>query len=397
MRENEYRENKTVSEKRKRMNKNKRRQQIVRRRKQMLMIGAAAAVIIIIIALVVNLSGKGKNDQNDGSKEITLVESDITQLRILSFDTLSINESDGKVSAEQFGNILQDMYDSGYCLVDIYDAAYTDSEGNFSYKETISVPEGKKPLIIIQRNVSYAQDNSSQGLPSKLIVDGGKLVSEYTQENGTSERGNYDIVPIIEDFISKHPDFSYDGARGVLGVSGENGIFGSGFDEAKEVIDAVSNAGWHFASIGYGNDISYGSEFSIMSEDVDKWEKEVESFIGETNIIILPKDTDIGSWAEYKDTNQKYALLKEKGFSYFLLAQNTTPYMIQVRPDYVRITFYKINTFEDYNAAMHPVEQEGEAQAEQPAGGEQQSVQPEGETQTAQPTGETQAEQNVQQ
>ena len=31
----------------------------------------------------------------------------------------------------------------------------------------------------------------------------------YVQEDGTVVTGSYDVLPILEDFIEEHPDFSY--------------------------------------------------------------------------------------------------------------------------------------------------------------------------------------------
>ena len=38
--------------------------------------------------------------------------------------------------------------------------------------------------------------------------------------------GNFDFVTILEKFIADHPDFSYQGARAILAVTGYDGLFG---------------------------------------------------------------------------------------------------------------------------------------------------------------------------
>ena len=34
-------------------------------------------------------------------------------------------------------------------------------------------------------------------------------------EDGTVSAGSYDLVPILNDFIDEHPDFSYKGAKAI--------------------------------------------------------------------------------------------------------------------------------------------------------------------------------------
>ena len=92
------------------------------------------------------------------------------------------------------------------------------------------------------------------------------------------------MVPCVEAFIQEHPDFSNNGARGILGLTGYNGILGYRTDDAlatstdnryaakygvfdtaaeKEaaapVIEALKSAGWEFACNGYDG-TTYGSD-----------------------------------------------------------------------------------------------------------------------------------------
>ena len=46
-----------------------------------------------------------------------------------------------------------------------------------------------------------------------VIGDDGYPTNEYVQDDGTVVRGSFDLVPLLEDFIREHPDFSYKGAR----------------------------------------------------------------------------------------------------------------------------------------------------------------------------------------
>ena len=45
-------------------------------------------------------------------------------------------------------------------------------------------------------------------------------------DDGTVVTGSFDLVPLLEDFIAEHPDFSYKGARAVLAFTGYQGVLG---------------------------------------------------------------------------------------------------------------------------------------------------------------------------
>ncbi len=348
-------------------------------RKKILMGAAAAAAVVMIIwgisALVSSLGGgSSKNVTADG---VVLTKVNKDEIRHFSFSMLSTGQSDTRISAEQFQEILEKLYQEGYCLIDVYDIAYLDEDGNYAYKEKLDFPEGKIPLILSERDVCYPFDSYEQGVADKMLVEDGKITCQRTLENMKKENGKFDIVPIVESFINKHPDFSYNGARGILGITGEYGILGyrtsshlsseennafaaayGVFDTGKEkenlqpVLDKLTELGWHFAANGFAHDISYGSEISIVRTDVQQWEAEVGSVLGDTDIILLPKQTDIGSWKAYSEGNEKYNLLKDAGFSWFFVNAQKTPYLLQIRSPYVRQTVYEINTMADFQAAV---------------------------------------------
>ena len=65
------------------------------------------------------------------------------------------------------------------------------------------------------------------GFATKLIVDEeGKIRNEYVEDDGSISVGDYDMVPLIDRFVEEHPDFSYRGAKGIVALTGYNGILG---------------------------------------------------------------------------------------------------------------------------------------------------------------------------
>ena len=81
--------------------------------------------------------------------------------------------------------------------------------------------------------MNYDLGLSGQGLASRLVLDGnGALTCERQASDGSTVTGAFDVVPCVEAFIQEHPDFSSNGARGILGLTGYNGILGYRTDDA---------------------------------------------------------------------------------------------------------------------------------------------------------------------
>jgi hypothetical protein len=240
------------------------------------------------------------------------------------------------VTTGEFSSILQQLYDNGYILVRMSDVS-----GNDLY-----LPEGKKPLMLTQTQVNYytymtdsdgdkLPDKGGAGFASKLILDEeGNFACEMVDSTGQTITGEYDLVPILETFIREHPDFSYKGARAILAVTGYDGLFGyrtnpqaqSTFgaeiyneqcSDASVIIEALKNAGYDLACYTYGN-IAYGSSSSDqIINDLQKWKNEVVPILGDTDILVYARNSDINSGAEAY-SGDKFETLKSYGFTQYL-------------------------------------------------------------------------------
>ncbi len=353
-----------------RLKREKERKKRLIKRVILLALAAIAIVLIIWGAGLLASSGKG----SESNVKLTTISTD--DIKHLSFAKLSVNSDSDNMSADEFKTALQQLYDEGYCLCDIYDIAKKDESGNMVLNSEISFPEGKKPLILSQRDVCYPLDAQEKGIAEKMLIKNNDIVCQYTDASGQVQTGDFDVVPIVESFIKEHPDFSYNNARGILSFSGYCGVLGyrtssylasadsnayasygtfdtaSETSSANEVIDELKSRGWRFASAGFSENISYGSEYSIVEADAAKWQDEVASVIGSTDMIIFPNQTDIASWKQYSDDNRKYALLKEEGFTYFFINDKSAPYMTQSGDDFFRQTIYEINSNSDFALAI---------------------------------------------
>lgn len=267
------------------------------------------------------------------------------------------------VTCEEFSKILQQLYDNGYMLVDYNDFVEVtqDADGNNVYTaKKLYLPAGKKPLMITETQVNYYQymtdsdgdgspDKDAAGFASRLLVDeNGQFTCELVDSSGTTVTGNYDLVPILESFIQEHSDFSFGGARAVLAVSGYDGIFGYRIDSdgrdkgsdyynqqvegAQRVVNALRDRGYILACYTYGNE-SYG-EFnaSEIQADLDKWNSEIVPVLGETDVLVYARNSDIGDTY----SGAAYEVLKQAGFHYYLSFCQTSAPWANITSEYVR-------------------------------------------------------------
>ena len=253
----------------------------------------------------------------------------------------------------EFIAIMEQMYEKGYVLVSPYDLAYeyTDDTGtHFKYGD-IYLPKGKKPFLMSQDDVNYYSymvgtgdgknetpifaDASGDGFAHKIVIgEDGYPTCEYIDKDGNVTTGDYDLVPVLERFIQEHPDFSYRGARAMLGVTGYEGVLGyrtkpsyetamgneayaAEVQAAKEVAQCLKDHGWLIVSHSYGHP-AYGniSDYRVEA-DSDRWENTVQPIVGDTDIILYPHGSDIHTWHKYPATNGKFQALYADGYRYF--------------------------------------------------------------------------------
>jgi len=280
--------------------------------------------------------------------------------RAFANEAFGISFKNNYVTVDEFSKILQQLYDKNYVLVDFdsFIVETTTEDGKTTYAtQPIYLPADKKPLMLTQTLVNYETfsidsngdgeaDAGGAGFASKLIIGtNGNITCEYVDAQGNTLTGNYDLVPILNSFLEDHPDFSYRGAKAILAVSGEDGVFGYRtmdsakadkgedyynlqIDGAKKIAQALRNDGYTIACYTYGN-VNY-SELSAtaITADLDAWKREVVPVLGKIDMIVYAKGCDISY------TGNRYNVLKEAGFRYFIGAATTT--YAEVTNDYVR-------------------------------------------------------------
>ncbi len=297
----------------------------------------------------------------------TLVRADPEAITHIFFHTLIMDPSkafDGDareegycqamITGEEFQKILQSLYERGFVLVRMHDIAYetTAEDKTACFTEgDIMLPPGKKALVMSQDDVCYYEYMEGDGFASRLIIgEDGRPACEMRLDDGSISVGSYDLVPILEDFIDEHPDFSYRGARAVLTFTGYNGILGYRtapsyndrvFDYEKELEDAARVAeclkacGYELASHTWGHRNMGLMSMESFIMDTDQWEEQVEPLIGPCDIIAFPFGSDIGDWHPYDTADERFQYLYSKGFRYFCNV-DSNQYYIQIGEKHMR-------------------------------------------------------------
>lgn len=207
----------------------------------------------------------------------------------------------------EFQRMLKAFYSNDFVLIDINLLINVTKEGQ-TYEinqSQLILPKGKKPLIISIDDVSYYNYMIGDGFAEKLIFDANNEIANLIQtpdKDFISSRTS-DVIPILDDFVKLHPDFSFNGAKGIIALTGYEGIFGyethltessnyeQEFNDAKAIADKLLETGWLFANHSYTHN-DYFRDLSATMEnltyDTNKWELQVEPIIGETHIYISP-------------------------------------------------------------------------------------------------------------
>ena len=290
--------------------------------------------------------------------------SDPSQITALSFHTLIADPSRAFTNAAygtaynrnfvttgEFSKILQQLYDKGYILVSLSDlVSIQESNDGKTQVEALSLrlPLGKKPLLLVQTNANYytymvdgngdgEADKDGAGFASRMIVDeNGQITCQMVDAQGNTVTGNYDLVPILNDFIAGHPDFSYRGARAVLAPSGYDGIFGYRIDAATKaekgqayydqhvqgastLVNALREQGYELACYTYGNNSYGGISAAEIQADLRSWAAEITPVMGQTNILVYAQNSEIEEYS-----GSKYNVLQSAGFRCYLGFQTGT-------------------------------------------------------------------------
>ena len=278
---------------------------------------------------------------------------------------------------DEFNKITQIMYDEGYVMVNLYDLADVDENGKMQAKQ-VYLPKGKTPFVLSQDDVCYYHSQDGDGIATKLVIDEeGKVRNEYVQDDGSTVVGDYDVVPLIDRFVEEHPDFAYHGHKGIVALTGYNGILGYRTDisyqtrpddlnddkkawldahpdfdldteraEAKKVADVMKAEGWTFASHTWGHKNMSTVSMERLETDTQNFKENIDPLIGGTDIIIFAFGADINNGGEYTG-NEKFEYLKSQGYDYYCNV-DSNQYFVQMTDEYFRMGRRNVDGYRMY-------------------------------------------------
>ncbi len=267
-------------------------------------------------------------------------------------DNQAIGNNQWMTTIDEFNKITQTMYDNGYVMVSLHDLVEEtqDENGKTIYKPgTILLPPDKKPFVLSLDDLSYYHAYDGYGYATKLVFDeNGDVMNEYTDAEGNTSIGAYDVVPLMDQFVKEHPDASYRGAKGIIALTGYNGVLGYRTDEtydfdhprcdihqqkwmkahpdftlendikqATDIANAMKENGWEFASHTWGH-LRVGSRsLETLRTDNEKFKKNVVPIVGEVDTIIFAHGEDLSGVGAYPTNNEKFQYFFNEGYRFF--------------------------------------------------------------------------------
>lgn len=278
-----------------------------------------------------------------GTVEVICVRQLIADTSV-AFGTNYVSTNDDVyLTTTEFQAILEQLYAENYVLVDA-EALVDTSNEEYLVEQSLIIPEGKKPLIIIIENLDYSVRDVSNGTCVKLVLnDQQQVCGLYVNSQGDEVvQRSAESIGILDAFVENHPDFSFNGVKGVISISGYESCFGyvvsddqiedhnfalnaigrpsenitdSEIEANKNTVSQIANklkdTGWKFATSTYGNIDASQATMEEIQTDFDKWETQIGTLLGSVNMIVYPNGNYI------KGTDERAEYLKAKGYRIF--------------------------------------------------------------------------------
>jgi len=240
------------------------------------------------------------------------------------------------VTISEFKKILDSLYKNNFILVNI-NSIYEEKNVNEKIVVTpkeLLLPKGKKPLILTVDDLNYYPYMLDNGTVRKLILDNEGNVATFsiTPKGQTVISRDNEIIPILDQFVAQHSDFSLNGAKGLIALTGYEGILGYRTNEldspnyeneksqALSVVNRLKETGWSFASHGWGHLDTRKISLAILMKDTKRWLAEVEPLIGPTDVYVYPFGSSV------LPGDAKFQYLQDAGF-HALCSVGPNPYL----------------------------------------------------------------------
>lgn len=202
---------------------------------------------------------------------------------VLAFrpDALGRGFADYFVTAGELRRVLEGLWRNGWTLVDVHRAA----------AGTVRVPPGRRPLVLSEDDANYYRYFAGRGLADRLVLQGDRVLAEA--DGATTD---LDVVPLVEEAVAAHPELSADGAKGVLALTGYEGLLGEhavAADPAararvRALADRLRATGWTFASHTWGHLSLDRDGPATVARDTARWQALTAGLLGPVDVLVYP-------------------------------------------------------------------------------------------------------------
>lgn len=196
-------------------------------------------------------------------------------------DALGTGFADYFVTAQEFRALLDQLWRHGWTLVDVHRAA----------AGTVRVPAGRKPLVLSEDDVNYYRYFAGRGLADRLVLDGDRVRAQVGDQLSDD-----DVVPLVDAAVARHPELSADGAKGVLAVTGYEGLLGehdaatdpAARDRLRALATRLRATGWTFASHTFGHITLAHASLGSAARDTARWRALTGDLLGPVDVLVYP-------------------------------------------------------------------------------------------------------------
>lgn len=233
---------------------------------------------------------------------------------------------DYMITVHEFNNILESLYRNNFVLVDMNEiwSEFTNDNGQLRMRRnTLMIPEGKKPLVISFDDLSFYDYMEGDGFMRRYIIGSdGEIWAEGVDPSGNPVvTQDLAVITILDKFVRDNPGFSHNGAKGCIAFTGYEGILGyrtqterdnnteafrlnrmQEIARVRPVVERLKETGWYFASHSWGHIRLENMSLNGVIADAARWEEEVGSLVGNTVIFIYPFGSRLDGNDVWRDT-----------------------------------------------------------------------------------------------
>ncbi len=271
--------------------------------------------------------------------------------RAFDNDVFADRANEDLLTAAEFRLLLEALYENDYVLINGNEIV--DEAGNF---QRVLIPSGKKPLLIFLDDFYFTPQRVESGICSRLDLDEESNVLGVIQDRQGIEnlQSNSTAIDILEDYLQEYPDFTFNGAKAVIVLSGADGLLGyplnsehlvrmrdqaqsiglsfyldsvndfeANREKLREIFASLEYKQWVFASQSYNRISVPDQSLSSLSWDTEHMQEEIAEFITDLRIYAFP----FGNHVEANPLLSSY--LANSGF--VLQSGSGTPYAYTIQ------------------------------------------------------------------